>query len=493
MIHPIFIDGKLQPALSQIKRPILNPATEETIAHAADCQAADVDLAVKAAKRAQKSWGKVPGADKAHLLHRVATSIRAMQNELAPLLTQETGKPLCESFDCIEWVAACFDYYAEIARHERGASLPPVAPHQINFVIKEPYGVVAAIVPFNFPLLLLSWKLAPAIAAGNTVVCKPPHQNPLSTLLMSKAFSCLPAGVLNVITGDAVTGEALVRHPDVDLIAFTGSTAAGRKIAAIAGQDLKKVNLEMGGIDPFIVCEDADLNVAVRGVAWARLLNAGQVCTSAKRIYLVKSIAKEFTERLVKHVKTVQMGNPADKSTDMGPLISKEALEKVESQVKAACEEGAELLLGGKRAVIKGKGFFFEPTILTNVKHGSLPCTEEIFGPVISLIVADDVHHAIELANDSKFGLGASIYTNRMDYAMKAMEEIKAGTFWINDPLTDNDAAPFGGMRWSGIGRELGEDGLNAFRESKHVHLDYVMEAKNYWFPYKNRPLPTEH
>ncbi len=489
----IFVDGKFQKALAQESREIVNPATESVIDRVPQCGAADVDLAVMAARRAHGSWAKVPGGDKAKLLHEIATKIRGLEKELAPLITKESGKPLCESFDCIEWVAAVFDYYAEIARSERGRTLPPVAPHQVNFVIKEPYGVVAAIVPFNFPLLLMSWKVAPAIAAGNTVVCKAPHQNPLSNLLFAKVYDGLPPGVVNVITGDATTGDALVRHSEVDLIAFTGSTATGRKIAAIAGQDLKKVNLEMGGIDPFLVCEDADLEVASRGVAWARLLNAGQVCTSSKRIYLVREIAADFTERLLKHVRGLRVGDPAQPSTDIGPLITKDAVEKVESQVKAAIREGAECVMGGKRMTVQGKGYYFEPTVLTNVKHGSLPTTEEIFGPVISLITVRDVDEGIRLCNDSKYGLGASIYTNRMDYAMRAMEEIKAGTFWINDPLTDNDAGPFGGMRWSGIGRELGEDGLNAFRESKHVHLDYNMETKPYWFPYLNRPVPSEH
>ncbi len=324
----------------------------------------------------------MPGVEKAGLLRAVAAKIRADERELSTLMARETGKPLIEAVDCIEWVAACFDYYAEVGRRSYGTSIPPVAAHQINFTIKEPFGVVAAIVPFNFPLLLMAWKVAPALAAGNTLVCKPPHQNPLSSLRLARCFDGLPPGVVNMVTGGPETGAALVRHPRVDLIAFTGSVAAGRRIAAQAGQDLKKVNLELGSVDPFIVFEDADLDVAVPGVAWARLLNAGQVCTSPKRIYLVEPIAEEFTRRLEAYVRTLRVGDPMDPGVDVGPLISAEALDTVERQLAQAVKEGARLLLGGCRVQPGGlRGHFLEPTILTNVRHGSLPTTEEIFGP----------------------------------------------------------------------------------------------------------------
>jgi betaine-aldehyde dehydrogenase len=492
-VHPLLIEGRRAPARSRVTREITNPATLQPLGIVADASPEDVAAAVEAAARAQPAWWRLPGAEKAKLLHEIAARIRAREHHLSTLMTRETGKPLIESVDCIEWVAACFDYYAEVGRRSYGNSVPPVAPHQINFTIKEPFGVVAAIVPFNFPLLLMAWKVAPALMAGNTVVCKPPHQNPLSNLLMAECYDNLPAGVVNVVTGGAETGEALVRHPKVGLIAFTGSVAAGRKIAAMAGQELKKLNLELGSVDPFIVFGDADLDVAVPGVAWARLLNAGQVCTSSKRVYLLEPIAAEFTRRLIEYVQSLRVGDPMDPGTDIGPLISREALGTVERQTGEALEEGAKLLLGGRRVHPGGlQGHFFEPTILSGVRHGSLPTREEVFGPVLSLTVARTADEAIAMANDSPYGLGASVYTNDLELAMRAMQEIKAGTFWINDPLTDNDAAPFGGMRWSGIGRELGEEGLDAFREPKHVHLDYVMEKKSYWYPYSERPVPEK-
>lgn len=489
-LKKILIDGKWVSSRSSGKREIKNPATLETIAIVPECNEEDVDAAVSAARAAQLSWWKTPGAEKAKLLREIGRRIRALEHELSTLMTRETGKPLCESVDCIDWVAACFEYYSEVARSSYGNSIPPVAPHQINFTIKEPYGVVAAIVPFNFPLLLMSWKVAPALAAGNTIVCKPPHQNPLTNLVLAQVYDVLPPGVVNVVTGGEATGEALLQHPKVDLIAFTGSTKVGRRVASVAGSQLKKINLELGSVDPLIVFKDADLDVAVEGAAWARLLNAGQVCTSSKRMIVEKAIADEFTDRIIKFVKTLTIGDPMKQDTDIGPVISQEAAEHVERQVAVAIKEGAKLALGGKRFHPNGlAGHFFEPTILTNVRHGSLPTTEEIFGPVISITVAKDAEEAIHMANDSNYGLGCVVYTKSLETSMRAMENIKAGTFWINDPLTDNDAAPFGGMRWSGVGRELGPEGLDAFREPKHVHLDYVMERKYYWYPYKNRKL----
>lgn len=490
--HLILINGEWTPAHSKKNSEISNPATLELLGAVPECDAEDVNAAVAAARKAQHAWWKTPGATKANLLREVARRIRAKEHELSELMTRETGKPLCESKDCIEWVTAVFDYYAEVGRRSFGNSIPPVAPHQVNFTIKEPYGVVAAIAPFNFPLLLMAWKVAPALAAGNTLVCKPPHQNPLSNLLLAEAFDVLPPGVVNVITGSGeTTGEALIQHEGVDLIAFTGSTRVGRHVAQVAGSHLKKINLELGGIDPLIVFEDADLDVAVPGAAWARLLNAGQVCTSSKRIYVVKSIAAEFTRQLLDHVKNLRLGDPMAADTDIGPLITAEALAHVENQVAQLVSEGAKVQWGGKRmsaSELGGlKGHYFAPTVMTGVRHGGIATTEEIFGPVLSIIEVKDGEEAIRLANDSKYGLGATIYTNNLQTAMHAMENIKAGTFWINDPLTDNDAGPFGGMRHSGVGRELGEEGLDAFREPKHVHMDYVMERKNYWFPYKER------
>jgi acyl-CoA reductase-like NAD-dependent aldehyde dehydrogenase len=484
----MWIDHRHDGARGGETMAVENPATEETIARVPRAQAADVALAVERARHAQREWRRVPGLDKAKLLHEVAARIRAMHRELAETMTLEGGKPMIENLDEIEWVTACFDYYAELGRHSRGSSIPPSFEHQVNFTVKEPFGVVAAIVPFNYPLLLMAWKVAPALAAGNTCVIKPSEETPLATLKLASAFEVLPPGVVGIVTGlGEEAGEALVRHPHVDMIAFTGSTETGKHIMRLAADTLKKVNLETSGIDPFIVCEDVDLDIAARAAVWARYLNAGQVCTSAKRFYVVDAIADPFVERFAALSREIVVGDPRRAETDMGPLISAKALARVRQSVERAAGEGARMVAGGGRPQGLTRGHFLEPTVLDRVRHGASLTREEVFGPVAAIVRVRDVDEAIALANDSDYGLGANLYTNNLRYVMKAMEEIKAGTFWVNDPLTDNEAGPFGGMRQSGIGRELGEEGLDAFREPKHVHIDYIQERKSYWFPYADR------
>jgi betaine-aldehyde dehydrogenase len=485
----LWIDGERAPGAAGRTRTIVNPATLESIADVVEGDASDVRRGCAAARRAQRHWGRLPALERAKLLHDAARLMRDDRAELSALLTREGGKPRIENLDEVEWCAACFDYYGEIARNSYGNSVPPTAEHQINFTVKEPLGVVAAIVPFNYPLLLLVWKIAPALAAGNSVVIKPSELTPLATLrLCEGALGHLPPGVVNVVTGTGPeVGEALVDDPDVACVAFTGSTAVGQRIAERAGRQLKRVNLELGGIDPLIVFADADLDVAVAGTAFARFLNNGQVCTSAKRIYLVKDIAEPFIERFVTHTRSLRLGDPMDADTDLGPLISERARARVEAQVAKALAQGATLTSGGKRPAGAGPGYFYEPTILTGVQADSIAHCEEVFGPIAAIEVVKDAEEAIARAAASEYGLGANIYTRNLTWAMSAMQEIKAGTFWINDPLTDNDAAPFGGMRKSGMGRELGEEGLDAFRDVKHVHMDFVPERKGFWFPYRNR------
>lgn len=485
----LWIGGQWAKSSKSDVRSIINPATLEPVDEVTEGTPEDAHRASSVAAEAQPHWGKMPALERGKLLHDAARAMREDRAILSRLLTLEGGKPRIENLDEVEWCAACLEYYAEIARNSHGSSIPPVAEHQINFTIKEPLGVVAAIVPFNYPLLLLMWKIAPALAAGNTVVIKPSELTPLSTLRLAETcFGHFPKGVLNVVTGTGQgVGEPLVDDPNIACVAFTGSTAVGTRIAVRAAQHLKRVNLELGGIDPLIVFEDADVEVAAAGAAWARFLNAGQVCTSAKRIYVVEAIAKDFVARFVENAKAIKVGNGMDADTDMGPLISKVALERVEDQVERSVAAGAKILAGGARLSNAGPGYFHAPTVLTEVKESFPVVSEEVFGPIASIQVVKDADEAIKRAAKSEYGLGANIYTSNLSYAMRAMTEIKAGTFWVNDPLTDNDAAPFGGMRKSGMGRELGEEGLDAFRETKHVHIDYIPEKKGYWFPYKNR------
>ncbi len=386
----------------------------------------------------------------------------------------------------MEWIAACFDYYAEIGRDALGRVISPVARNQFNFVIKEPFGVCGLIVPWNYPLLLLVWKLAPALAAGNTVVAKPSEHTPLSTLRLANALEDLPEGVVNFVTGyGPEAGMPLVAHRDVELVAFTGSQATGRKVAVACAEQLKKCHLELGGNDPLIVDEGVDLDVAARGAAWACYLNMGQVCTSAERFYVVGKAFDGFVDRFVAFAKTLRIGDPLGPDVDLGPMVSAEQRDKVEKKVAGSVAAGARLVTGGRRPDRFAKGFFYEPTVLLDVTASMPLMREETFGPVAPIVRCADIDEAIALADRSEYGLGASIYTNSLEHAMKAMEQVHAGTFWINDPLTDNDAGPFGGMRRSGIGRELGSEGIEDFRDSKHVHLDYVIGAKPYWYPYR--------
>jgi betaine-aldehyde dehydrogenase len=449
-------------------------------------RAEDAERAVRAAVRAQDEWRFTPAIEKCELLHLMAARIREHQKEIATTLTLEGGKPLIENMDEVEWVAACFDYYAEIGRHDAGRVIPPVQRHQLNFVMKEPYGVAVCIVPWNYPLLLMAWKVAPALMAGNTIIIKPSEYTPLSTLMLAEfAFHELPKGVVNVVTGyGAEAGEPLVAHPQTPVIAFTGSVATGKRIAALAATRIKKVNLELGGNDPFIVCDDVDMDIASRGAVWAAYLNMGQVCTSGERFYVFESCAEEFINRFVKQTQALRIGNPLGPDVDLGPMINREQRAKVERKLDQVREMGAELLCGGKRPQQLERGYFFEPTVVTNVDHTMPLMREETFGPIAPIMRVKNIEEACALANDSEYGLGANILTNNLEYAMTAAERIKAGTFWINDPLTDNDAGPFGGMRMSGTGRELGLEGLEEYRETKHVHLDYKFAAKPYWYPY---------
>jgi acyl-CoA reductase-like NAD-dependent aldehyde dehydrogenase len=481
-----WINGKHLDSESGQTFPVINPATEEVIDHAPRGNAADADRAVQAAWKAFHEWKFAPGLERAEMMHEFARRLREKRNEIGRLLTLEGGKPLIENMDEIEWVAACFDYYAEVGRDSKGKVIAPVFRHQINFTIKEPYGVVVCIVPWNYPLLLMSWKVAAAVVAGNTVIIKPSEHTPLSTLALAEIFDPFPPGVVNIVSGyGPEVGEPLVKHPRVSKIAFTGGVQTGRRIAVQAAENLKKVSLELSGNDPLIVCDDVDLDVAVNGAAWACYLNMGQVCTSVERIYVFKSVADKFLDKFVSFAKSLRIGNPMGPDVDLGPMINENQRQKVEEKLDLALKQGASLLTGGKRPQQFDRGFYYQPTVITDVNHDMEIMKTETFGPIAPIMAVSGIEEAVRLADDSDFGLGANIFTNNMEYAMYAMENIRAGTFWINDPLTDNDAGPFGGMRMSGMNRELGTDGLENFRDVKHVHLDYKIEPKSYWYPYK--------
>jgi acyl-CoA reductase-like NAD-dependent aldehyde dehydrogenase len=470
--------GGTGPALA-----VENPATEETLAEVPLPGDDQVDAAIAAAREAARAWGSMPAIERGELLHEVATRLRARTDEIARVMTLEGGKPLIENSDEVGWTAAAFDYYAEIGRNFAGRVVPSIEATQLALVLKEPVGVVGCIVPWNYPLLLLAWKLAPALAAGNTTVCKPSELTPLSTLMLADCFEHMPSGVVNLLAGGGEVGARVVADERVDCVAFTGSVETGKAIARVCAERIARINLELGGKDPFIVCEDvaANVEVAARGGAWAAYLNAGQVCTSAERFYVMEPVYDDFLQAFVDHTDTLVVGDPLDPKTDIGPLVSADQRGRVASQVEAAVAAGATLVRGGEAS---DRGYFFTPAVVTGAPFETDLLREETFGPVAPIVRVSSLDEAIELANATRFGLGANVYTRDLGNVVRCMREIKAGTVWFNDPLTDNDAAPFGGMKQSGFGRELGQEGLEAFQETKHVHIETQIAPKEWWYPY---------
>ncbi len=481
-----WIGGEWMGLVNRKPIDIINPATEEVFEQVLHGTREDADTAVAAANKAFGIWRRMTAVSRGELLHEVADRLKARTEEIARLLTMEGGKPLKENIDEVGWCVACFRYYAELGRNSRGRVIPSIESTQLSMVLKEPYGVVVCIVPYNYPLLLMAWKVAPALAAGNTVIIKPSSITPLATLALSACFEALPPGAVNIVTGAGEEiGARLVTHPGTHVVAFTGSTETGRKIARQCAESFKKVTLELGGKDPFVVCEDSDVEVAARAVAWAACLNAGQVCTSSERIYVQRAIADRFLEALVNFMNTLKIGPGIEPSTDIGPLARDPYRRKVEEHVEEARKMGAVVLTGGKRPAGFQKGYYYEPTALINVTPSMKVMSEETFGPVAPVMVYHDFDEAIRLAQGTQYGLGAVLFTRDAVKAKTFFEEVKAGSIWINDPLTDNDAGPFGGMKMSGLGRELGLEGLEEFTETKHVHWDFVQQEKPWWYPYK--------
>src|ERR687896_148328 len=462
-----------------------NPATEEHLVEVRGPSPDQTDTAIAGAREASRGWAPTPAVERAEMLHEVASHMRAMTDSLARAMTLEGGKPLVENSDEVSWTAAAFDYYAEMGRNFAGRVIPSIEATQLALVVKEPLGVWGCIVPWNYPLLLLSWKLAPALAAGNAVVAKPSELTPVSTLMLAACLSDLPPGVVNLVAGAGDVGASLVSDERIDGVAFTGSVATGKKVAAACAERVARMNLEMGGKDPFIVCADvaADVAVAARGGAWAAYLNAGQVCTSAERFYVAREVYDDFLDAFVSHARELRVGDPLDPSTDVGPMVSAAQRSKVEAQVSAAVDAGAELVVGGDRAG-HSRGHFFAPAVVTGAAASTHLLREETFGPVAPIVPVASLDEAIELANSTPFGLCANVYTRDLETAVRCLREIRAGTVWINDPLTDNDAGPFGGFKQSGMGRELGQEGLEAFQETKHVHIETKIAPKEWWYPY---------
>lgn len=479
----MLIDGAWVDAQSGTTQDVINPATGELIDSVPVAATADVEAAVAAAVRAQRDWEAVSALARASVMLDFARAVRDRQREFAELLTREGGSTLAENMDEIRWVAEAFEYYAEMGRNAGGRLVPSQEPTLTNLVVKRPVGVVAAIAPWNYPALLLAWKIAPAIAAGNAVIVKPPAETPLTVLALLELLET-PAGVVQVITGGGDIGAELVSHPKVDMVAFTGSKTAGQAIIRASAEHVKRVSLELSGNDPFIVCDDVDIDTAVEAALWAGFTNAGQVCTSAERVYVMRSVFDEFVEKLAKRSDELIVGDPLDPNTDIGAMCTDDRKQAALDYIARARELGATIHSGG--VALDGPGKFVRPTVITGLSHKQLIELGEIFGPILPIVPVDTFDEAIELANDSDMGLGANVLTTDLERGFRAMKELRFGLVWINNPLVDNDAGPFGGMRSSGLGRELGEEGLEAFMETTHVSFDYRLERKYWWYPYSH-------
>ena len=472
-----FIGGKsVDPEKGAKPREIRDPATGDLVAAVMDGTAADVDRAVHGAAEAFPRWWRTPGAERGKILYGCVEAVRERVEELARLLTAEQGKPLAEARMEVHRFAHTLEHYAGLAKNLRGGYVPDLDtdPHRHGVILKRPLGVCGAIVPWNFPLSLLGNKLAPAVVSGNTLVVKPAQTTPLASTRLIEILheGGLPANVVNTVLGTgSVVGEALVRHPLVAKIGFTGATSTGKLVMTGAAQMIKRVTLELGGSDPMIVCADADVDGAVSACSVGRFFNCGQACLAIKRVFLFEEIADEFAEKLVAKVKRLTVGRGVDEGTRLGPLHTAAQREEVESQVQEAVGRGARVLVGGKRpeGETVASGHFYLPTVLADVDPVSRVATEEVFGPALPLFRVKDLDEAIRRANDSIYGLGSSIWTADLNAATRAAESLEAGYTWINSVTKIYDELPFGGFKQSGLGQEHGIEALDGYQFTKSV------------------------
>jgi succinate-semialdehyde dehydrogenase/glutarate-semialdehyde dehydrogenase len=460
---------------SDQKEQVTNPATLEVIDTISVCGAEETKEAIAAAKEAFKTWKKTTGNERSAYLFKTVKLMKERIDQLAQIITLENGKPLPDAKREVYSAISYLDWYAEEAKRIYGDVLPASHHDKSLMVIKQPIGVCGAITPWNFPLSMITRKIAPALAAGCTVVLKPALQTPLSAI---KVFECfheagLPKGVVNLVIGPAEEiGRELTASTDVRKITFTGSTAVGKKLMRDSAGTMKKVSMELGGHAPYIVFEDADIDLAVKGVMLSKFKNTGQTCISTNRVYAHKSIAKEFAEKLAKRTAELKIGDGLEEGTDVGPLINKKALETMENQVADAIKHNAEVVTGGKvYHYEKGDGYFFEPTVILNATEDMVIATEETFGPIAPVFTFDSEEEVIEKANSTLYGLAAYCYTKDLGRGMRMMKELEFGIIGINDPAPIVIQAPFGGIKESGMGKEGGKYGLEEYLEEKFVSI----------------------
>ena len=485
--YKMFIDGKLVDSESGEVFDVVNPSTEDSIAKVPKGTKKDVDKAIDAARKAFDSgvWSNKTNAERSQALLKLAAIIEANAEKFAKLESLSVGKTLKYATENdIPFAIDNLKFFAGAARILEGKAANEYAGIGTSMIRREPIGVVGAILPWNYPLFIAIWKLAPALAAGNTIVIKPASRTPLSILELAKlSQDVLPPGVLNVVTGPGeIIGEELAKSLKVDMITITGDTETGKHIMSLASTNLKRLNLQLSGKAPFIVLPDASIEAATEGAVISAFWNNGEDCTATTRVYVHESIHDAFVDMLAKKIKKLRVGDPLNRNTDIGPLISKAQLEKVESYVKSAIDEGAKLVCGGQRPKSVKKGFYFEPTLFKDVEQNMKVCQEEIFGPVLVILKYSTVDEAIKKANDVIYGLAGSVWGKDMATLMKVASALKFGTVWINDHGILVSEMPHGGYKQSGFGKDLSMYSLDDYTQIKHVYVDETGLVKKPWY-----------
>ncbi|MEE4280205.1 MAG: aldehyde dehydrogenase family protein [Halieaceae bacterium] len=463
---------------------VVNPSTLATVGKRGVPNRAQVEEILAEARRAQRAWAKTDPKTRAAMLHEVARSMcQELQHEVARLLTLEVGKPLPEAFGELANIPPIFQYFAELARDDAGSIAGAIQPDLLQFKRYDPCGVSAHIVPYNYPILIMAFTVAASLAAGNAVVIKPSEVSTLCTLRFMQHFAALPAGVVSCIPGDGATGAALVESEHVDVVAFTGSAETARSVAIKCAERMIPSVIEGGGNDPMVVSSHGDLDYAAAAATCAAFHLSGQICTSTERIYVLDSVYDGFVARFVERVKALRIGDGLGRH-EIGPMATEKSRERLAKLVAEACEAGARLACGGRMPPDQPVGWYYEPTVLLDATPDMSIMQSEIFGPAVAVCKVASFEEALDLCNASRYGLGATVLTSDLREAMRASEELESGMVWINNPLVDNDALPFGGRKRSGLGRELGPEGLNVFRNVKYVTIDPIQAAQEWWYPY---------